>query len=172
MTGNIPHITPPGKIDFAACKRWVRDYYRSPPPPLDSETRQRYLAEGGWTSLAAPPGKPPLSVRRQIEAGARGLKRDTYLRETYLRKRFPGVRVAPTLVEEPQPVAAPPRRRRRSSVTALIKHARKAGERGPVRVELPDGTAITSNSEPVADLSDDGTAERLWLERIAKNAAH
>ena len=24
----------------------------------------------------------------------------------------------------------------------------------------------------VADLSDDGTAEQLWLERIAKNAAH
>src|SRR5258705_1453241 len=62
---------------------------------------------------------------------------------------------------------APPRRRRRSSVTALIKQARKAGERGPVRVELPDGTAITSNSEPVAGQSDDD-AERLWLERIAK----
>ena len=70
-----------------------------------------------------------------------------------------------------QPVATPPRRRRRSSVTALIKHARKAGERGPVRVELPDGTAITSNSEPVAGQSDDD-AERLWLERIAKHAAH
>jgi hypothetical protein len=106
-----------------------------------------------------PPGKPPLSViRRQIEADARDLKRrrgglslDTYLRETY----FPGVRVAPTLVEEPQPLATPPRRRRRSSVTALIKQARKAGERGPVRVELPDGTAITSSSEPVATKPDD-----------------
>jgi hypothetical protein len=38
-----------------------------------------------------------------------------------------------------------------------------------VRVELPDGTAITSNSEPVAGQSDDD-AERLWLERIAKHA--
>jgi hypothetical protein len=40
-----------------------------------------------------------------------------------------------------------------------------------VRIELPDGTAITSNSEPVAGQSDDD-AERLWLERIAKHAAH
>ena len=80
--------------------------------------------------------------------------------------------VGPSIVEEPQPVATPPRRRRKASLTALIRRARKAGERGPVRVELPDGTAITSSSEPVADLNDDGTAERLWLERIAKNAAH
>jgi hypothetical protein len=56
----------------------------------------------------------------------------------------------------PAPAAAKPRRRkRRASVTALIKHARKAGERGPVRVELPDGTAITTNSEPVATKPDD-----------------
>ena len=151
-----------------------------------------------------PPRKPPLSVRRQIEAGARELKRRQGGLSLLDRLRaknggrscipshlddLPGLfqrledrsrlefeafcRSHPHLADDDdeQPVATPPRRRRRSSVTALIKHARKAGERGPVRVELPDGTAITSNSEPVAGQSDDD-AERLWLERIAKNAAH
>jgi hypothetical protein len=37
-------------------------------------------------------------------------------------------------------------RRRKPSVTALIKRARKAGERGEVRVVLPDGTTIISNA--------------------------
>lgn len=52
----------------------------------------------------------------------------------------------------------------------LIKQARKAGERGPVRVALPDGTVITSASEDTVDQMTDDAAERLWHERIAKHA--
>jgi hypothetical protein len=42
------------------------------------------------------------------------------------------------------------KRRRRASVVAAIRQARKAGERGPVSVTLPDGTTITSESESSA----------------------
>jgi hypothetical protein len=41
-------------------------------------------------------------------------------------------------------------RRRRLSVTRAIRQARKAGERGPVSVTLPDGTIITSENESSA----------------------
>jgi hypothetical protein len=55
-------------------------------------------------------------------------------------------------------------RKRRPSVASLIKEARKAGARGPVRVELPDGTKITASDEPTGlDLAhdDDETPETL-----------
>lgn len=52
------------------------------------------------------------------------------------------------------------RRQRRASVTTLIKRARQAGERGPVRVELPDGTAITSEREAgIAQMTDANAAD-------------
>jgi hypothetical protein len=42
------------------------------------------------------------------------------------------------------------KRRRRASIAGVIRQARKAGERGPVSVTLPDGTVITSESESSA----------------------
>jgi hypothetical protein len=68
------------------------------------------------------------------------------------------------------------RRVRKPSITAIIKQARNAGERGPVRIERvnPDGsrTIITSSSEPTADLTAEDNAEKLWQERIARNGSH
>jgi hypothetical protein len=46
---------------------------------------------------------------------------------------------------------ARPKRQRKPSIAVLIRQARKAGERGPVRVTLLDGTSITSQSEAVAE---------------------
>src|SRR5262245_9053475 len=37
-------------------------------------------------------------------------------------------------------------RQRKPSIASAIRQARKAGERGAVRVTLPDGTTITSNA--------------------------
>jgi hypothetical protein len=48
---------------------------------------------------------------------------------------------------EPWDFPVKPRRKRRGmSLARTIRQARKAGERGPVRVELPDGTIVTSES--------------------------
>jgi hypothetical protein len=74
--------------------------------------------------------------------------------------------------EGPEPQAAKPKR---PSISTLIRQARKAGERGAVRVELIGAngsrTIVTSSSEPTAiELSDDD-AEKLWHERIDR-AAH
>jgi hypothetical protein len=41
----------------------------------------------------------------------------------------------------------PPRRVRKPSIASAIRQARKAGERGAVRVTLPDGTTVTSERE-------------------------
>jgi hypothetical protein len=75
-----------------------------------------------------------------------------------------------------QPERHAPSRKRKPNITTLIKRARKAGERGPVRVELVnvDGTRtiITSSSEPAPDAMTEDEAEKLWHERISKNAAH
>jgi len=69
-------------------------------------------------------------------------------------------------VETPRPK----RKRRRPNVTTLIRQARKAGERGPVSVTLPDGTTVTSASDGIVEQMTDAAAERLWQERIAKHA--
>jgi hypothetical protein len=62
-------------------------------------------------------------------------------------------------------------RKRKPNVATLIAQARKAGDRGPVRVELPDGTTSSDQPQSAEQISDDD-AERLWQERIAKNASH
>jgi hypothetical protein len=49
------------------------------------------------------------------------------------------------------------RQRRKPSITTLIKRARKAGERGPVTITLPDGIVITSTSEIAALHIDDAS---------------
>ena len=64
------------------------------------------------------------------------------------------------------------KRKRKPSITTLIRQARKAGERGPISVALPDGTTITSVSDGTVEQMSDAAAERLWRERITKNAAH
>jgi hypothetical protein len=73
------------------------------------------------------------------------------------------------------PQATPSKRRRNPNITALIKRARKAGERGPVRVELValDGmrTIVTSSSEPAPEVMTTDEAEGLWQRRI-DNAPH
>ena len=61
-------------------------------------------------------------------------------------------------------------RQRKPSIAALIRQARKAGERGPVSVTLPDGVTITSASEAAIEQMTEADAERLWLERAAKHA--
>jgi hypothetical protein len=61
-------------------------------------------------------------------------------------------------------------RQRKPSIAALIRQARKAGERGPVRVTLPDGNSITSEREAALEQISEADAERLWLERAAKHA--
>jgi hypothetical protein len=65
-------------------------------------------------------------------------------------------------------------RQRRVSVTRLIKQARKAGERGAVRVEIfnHDGTrtVVTSSREAQIDAMTEADAEKLWTERIGKHA--
>ena len=68
------------------------------------------------------------------------------------------------------------KRKRKPSITTLIRQARKAGERGSVRVEQihPDGsrTIIISSSEPSVEAMTQDDAENLWQQRIAKYAAH
>jgi hypothetical protein len=72
--------------------------------------------------------------------------------------------------------AAPPRKRRNrgKSISTLIGQARRAGERGPVRIEQvkADGsrTIITSSSEAAVEEMTVRDAERLWQERIGKHA--
>ena len=79
-------------------------------------------------------------------------------------------------VIEPEIEEPPSRRKRKPNITTLIKRARKAGERGPVRVELvnDDGsrTIVTSSSEATPEAMSEADAEKLWHERISKNAAH
>jgi hypothetical protein len=55
------------------------------------------------------------------------------------------------------------KRKRKPSIAALIRQARKAGERGPISVTLPDGTVITSASEGTVEqmMSDDETPATL-----------
>ena len=69
---------------------------------------------------------------------------------------------------------AGPRRKRttrkRPSVTRYIKQARKAGDRGPVRIELPDGTTITSSNETAPGRTAEDDAERMWMQRVTKHA--
>jgi hypothetical protein len=67
------------------------------------------------------------------------------------------------------------KRRRKPSFAPAIRQARKAGETGTVRVSItdPNGYTTTVASEPDRPqqmVTDD--AERLWLERIGKNAAN
>jgi hypothetical protein len=75
-----------------------------------------------------------------------------------------------------QPEIAPARRKRKPNITTLIKRARKAGERGPVRVELvnDDGTRtiVTSSREAAPETMTEAEAEKRWHDRITKNAAH
>ena len=71
----------------------------------------------------------------------------------------------PFEVETPRP-----KRKRRPSITTLIRQARKAGERGPISVALPDGTTITSANDGTVEQMTDAAAERLWQERMAKHA--
>ena len=70
----------------------------------------------------------------------------------------------------------PSQRKRKPNITTLNKRARKAGERGPVRVELVnvDGTStiITFGGEHAPEAMTEDEAEKLWHERISKNAAH
>jgi hypothetical protein len=47
------------------------------------------------------------------------------------------------------------KRQRKPSDTTLIKRARKAGERGPVTITLPDGRSITTEREGGIEASDD-----------------
>jgi hypothetical protein len=79
-------------------------------------------------------------------------------------------------VVEPEIEEPPSRRKRKPNITTLIKRARKAGERGPVRVELvnDDGSRIivTSSSEAAPDEMTESEAEKLWHERIGKDAPH
>jgi hypothetical protein len=65
------------------------------------------------------------------------------------------------------------RRKRKPDAARYIKQARKAGEQGPVRVEMIDNDGrkivITSSNQPDATVQADN-AEQAWFERIAKNA--
>jgi len=64
------------------------------------------------------------------------------------------------------------RRRRRTSLAQTIRQARKAGDHGPVRVELPDGTIVTSTvSHDTVEITE-ADAEQMWRDRIAKHAAN
>lgn len=79
-------------------------------------------------------------------------------------------------VEAVRPPQARRKRHRKANITALIKRVRKAGERGPVRIELIGGdggrTIITSSSDPAPDTMGEDEAEKMWHERIGKDAAH
>jgi hypothetical protein len=67
-------------------------------------------------------------------------------------------------------------RKRKPSIATLIRHARHAGERGEVRVELvnADGsrTIVTSSRDQAPEMMSEADAEQLWIERIGKHAAH
>jgi hypothetical protein len=66
-----------------------------------------------------------------------------------------------------------PQRKRKASLVTVVKRLRSAGEHGPVRVELGDGTVVTSSREGAPGEMTVSDAERMWLERIGgKNAAH
>jgi hypothetical protein len=58
------------------------------------------------------------------------------------------------------------KRKRKPSITTLITQVRKAGERGPVRVALPDGTTITTEREPSVDQTT-GNALDEWTAKHA-----
>jgi hypothetical protein len=65
-------------------------------------------------------------------------------------------------------------RTRKPNSATFIRQARKAGERGPVRIEHvnADGsrTIVTSTSEGAIERITEADAERMWHERIAKHA--
>jgi hypothetical protein len=67
-----------------------------------------------------------------------------YLRDAYGDSAYPGYPDDIPSIKRDWPHLLP--RQRKPSVTALIKRARRAGERGEVRVVLPDGTTIISNA--------------------------
>jgi hypothetical protein len=85
-------------------------------------------------------------------------------------------RFGPPIILEAEQHAPSSRRKRNPNITTLIKRARKAGERGPVRVELvnDDGTRaiVTSSREAAPETMTEAEAEKLWHDRITKNAAH
>jgi hypothetical protein len=140
---------------------------------LCAKLREAREREGGGTifdrlrAAKAKLGDPPTDL--------------SYLDDPAFWERW-GVRRKPdgtSEVIEPEIEDATPklsRRKRRPNITTLIKRARRAGERGPVRVELvnDDGTRtiITSSSEALPDAMTEDAAEKLWHERIHKNAAH
>ncbi|MCA1503819.1 hypothetical protein [Bradyrhizobium sp. NBAIM02] len=78
--------------------------------------------------------------------------------------------------EAARPTQARRKRHRKANITALIKRVRKAGERGPVRIEMIGGdggrTIITSSSDPAPDAMSEDEAEKMWHERIGKDATH
>jgi hypothetical protein len=89
-----------------------------------------------------------------------------------LGKDAPPDRLLCLLLNEDAPQKDAPQRQRKPSDTALIKRARKAGERGPITITLPDGRSITSEREASVAQMTEADAETLWKRRVAKNAAH
>ncbi|WP_316203359.1 hypothetical protein [Bradyrhizobium sp. SZCCHNS3051] len=77
----------------------------------------------------------------------------------------------PELADDDDQIKPQPRRRRRQlNAATIVKRLRKAGERGPVRVELPNGIVITSAMAVDPEVTADDAAEKLWLDRVAKHA--
>jgi hypothetical protein len=70
--------------------------------------------------------------------------------------RFSGDVVSGVAMRRPE---RPARRQRKPSGAALVRQWRKAGERGPITVRLPDGTSITSEREAAIEASDDSPNE-------------
>jgi hypothetical protein len=97
-----------------------------------------------------------------------------YLHDPDLLHRLTPVVVGEEDDDAPEPVKA--KRKRAPNPARYIRQARKAGERGPVRVEVIDEEGrrviVTSSNEPDATLDHADEAERAWLERIAANATH
>jgi hypothetical protein len=86
-----------------------------------------------------------------------------YLDFLYANYDFPYPEDCPSLADWPHLLP----RQRKVSVTALIRQARKAGERGPVTVTLPDGTTIVSEREGA-----EATAATNPWDKVLTNATH
>jgi hypothetical protein len=147
----------------------IMDENRTLPPhayttPTRDELRARLRARHA-ARLAA---RDPIAVRMQAA-------RDRAESEQRERDRIERERILALIGDAPKDEAAPvkPKRRRKPNVARFIKAARKAGEKGVVRVTVvdPSGFAVTVNSGGGDQGESDTPMINPW-DVVSKRAAH
>jgi hypothetical protein len=85
-------------------------------------------------------------------------------------RRVAGRPWAPIVITDADVLPKPAKRRRTPNLTRYIKQARKAGDRGAVRVEVTDskGRTVVVTSEPSPAQHTDA-ARTMWDKKLATN---